>query len=200
TGPLKAGFEPIALPFDTLPTRQQWEELAKKPDAVGGNARLQLVRLDRGQPIPTELPYQVAAWTFGSDLAMVFLAGEAVVDYDLRLKHDFDAGRLWVTAYANSVPCYIPSRRVLAEGGYEAEGAMVYYGQPGRLAPGVESQIIRTVHQLLPTSFRSEQSLKEFPLPLSPRDALAAFRTRDDLVVELVASEPLIVDPVQIDW
>ena len=56
--------------------------------------------------------------------------GEVVVDYVLRLKKEFDAGRLWVTAYANDVPCYIPSERILREGGYEGGGAMVYYARP----------------------------------------------------------------------
>mgnify|MGYP002148129261 CR=1 FL=1 len=32
------------------------------------------------------------------------------------------------TAYANDVPCYIPSAQVLAEGGYEAENATISQG------------------------------------------------------------------------
>ena len=38
---------------------------------------------------------------------MVFLPGEVVVDYALRLKRELDGARLWVTAYSNDVPCYI---------------------------------------------------------------------------------------------
>ena len=40
--------------------------------------------------------------------------------------------RLWITAYANDDPCYIPSERILREGGYEGGGAIVYYGHVGR--------------------------------------------------------------------
>jgi putative membrane-bound dehydrogenase-like protein len=40
----------------------------------------------------------------------------------------------------------------------------------------------------------------EFPPPLSPQEALAAFRTKPELQIDLVVSEPLIVDPVAIDW
>ena len=36
--------------------------------------------------------------------------------------------------------------------------------------------------------------------PLSPADALRSFKTKPGLRVELVASEPLIQDPVAIDW
>lgn len=142
----------IELAYNRIPTRAQWEALAKRSDPVGYNARMQLAKLDRGEPLPTSLPYMVETWSFGDELTMVFLTGEVVVDYDLRLKKEYDPSRLWITAYANDVPCYIPSRRILSEGGYEAEGAMVYYGRPSRLAPSVEEDIIRTVHELLPAS------------------------------------------------
>ncbi|MFH1266400.1 MAG: sulfatase, partial [Planctomycetota bacterium] len=99
---------------------------------------------------PTEsFPYPVQTWTFGGDLAMVFLAGEVVVDYALRLKQEL-GGDLWVTAYANDVPCYIASRRVIEEGGYEVDGSMPTFDKPTRLAPETEDLIVRTVHDLLP--------------------------------------------------
>jgi hypothetical protein len=92
----------------------------------------------------------VQTWTFGSDLSMVFLPGEVVVDYGLRLKRELAGRPLWVNAYSNDVPCYIPSRRVLEEGGYEAAGAMVYYDRPTKFAPDVEERIITAIHELLP--------------------------------------------------
>src|SRR6478735_4534405 len=36
--------------------------------------------------------------------------------------------------------------------------------------------------------------------PKSPQDSMAAITVRDGLEVQLVASEPLIVDPVAFDW
>jgi hypothetical protein len=89
---------------------------------------------------------------------MVFLPGEVVVDYSLRLKKELDQTRLWVNAYANDVPCYIPSERILQEGGYEGGGAMIFYDKPARLAAGVENLIVRTVDDLLPAEFRSKQT------------------------------------------
>jgi len=47
--------------------------------------------------------------------------------------------------YANDVMAYIPSRRVLTEGGYEGAGAMVYYGLPTIWAPEVEELIVEAV-------------------------------------------------------
>ena len=86
---------------------------------------------------------------------MVFLGGEVVAEYSLRLKRELGAERVWVNAYANHVPCYIPSTQVLAEGGYEAEKAMDFYGLPTRLAPDVEDRIVGTVRALLPAAFKA---------------------------------------------
>ena len=44
---------------------------------------------------------------------------------------------------------YIPSLRVLKEGGYEGGGAMVYYGQPAPWAPEAEEMIVKEVHRLV---------------------------------------------------
>jgi hypothetical protein len=90
-------------------------------------------------------PYPIQVWTFADDLAMVFLAGEVVADYALRLKRELDASRLWVNAYSNDVSFYVASRRMIPEGGYEVDRSMVYYGQPGPLAPETEEEIVRTV-------------------------------------------------------
>jgi putative membrane-bound dehydrogenase-like protein len=193
-------FKVIDLAYDKLPTKEELEKLAKETTAIGGNARIQLERLARDGKLAETIPYRVQTWTFGDELSMVFLAGEVVVDYALRLKHDFDPARLWVSSYSNDVLCYIPSRRVLAEGGYEAEGAMVYYARPTRFAPAVENDIIRAVHSIVPAGFRSEASLKEFPLPKSPEESRQCFKVEGDLRVELVAAEPLVQSPVAIDW
>ena len=109
--------------------------------------------LDHGEKLPTELPYLVQTWNFGNELAMVFVPGEVVVDYSLRLKKDYDATRLWVNGYANDVPCYIPSQRVWREGGYEGGDAMIYFDRPTRLSEGTEDLIVATVHELLPREF-----------------------------------------------
>ena len=72
-----------------------------------------------------------------------------VVDYSLRLKREIGRDRpLWITAYANDVMAYIPSVRVLKEGGYEADSSMIYYGMPTRWAPAIEEKIIQKVHEL----------------------------------------------------
>ena len=146
----------IDLPYQQIPSRSQWEQWAKRTDRLGFYAKNVIKQLEQGGSIPKSLPYPVQTWTFGDDLGMVFLAGEVVVDYSLRLKDELDADRLWVNAYANGVPCYIPSKRILPQGGYEVDSSQYSYGRPSRFAPVTEDRIITTVHDLLPDTFAAE--------------------------------------------
>lgn len=190
----------IDIPFDTPRTRAEWEERAKSKDyAVAFHASLTLSRLDRGETLPTKMTYPIQTWLFGDQLALVFLPGETVVDYSLRLKREFDRTRLWVNGYANEGRCYLPSERVLREGGYEGGNAMIYYDRPQRFAPGLEQKIIDAVHSQIPASFAAPKGT-EGTRPVSATESLRYLQTKPGLVVELVAAEPLVVDPVAIDW
>ncbi len=151
-GRVDADFRRIELPFGTPPTREHLTAEAKKPGPPGYWAKVHLDLLD-GPGLPKTLTYPVQTWRFGDALAIVFLGGEVVVDYAIRINRECDANRLWIAAYSNDVPCYIASKRVLSEGGYEADSSMIYYGRPSRFAPAVEDLILETVHELLPNSF-----------------------------------------------
>ena len=126
---------------------------AKGPNAQRFAAGQMLAVLAEGKTLPAHFSAPVAVWQFGNDLTLVALPGEVVVDYSLRLKREFDASRLWINAYANDVPCYIPSRRIWREGGYEGGYAMIYFDRPTRFAENIEDLIIATVHELLPKEF-----------------------------------------------
>lgn len=156
-------IDKIQLPLQSLPTREQWVERATEPSYPGYHAKVMLQRLEAGQKLPTKIPLVVQTWKFGRTLAMVFISGEVVVDYSLRLKRQFDPTRLWVNSYSNDVPCYIPSERILREGGYEGGGAMVYYGWPAPLAPGLEDEIVGTVEKQLADEFKAASSDRVSP-------------------------------------
>jgi len=146
-GPLQTVYAEVDLPFDKLPTREQLQsEAASNNQFVASRAKHLLATMDEeGQLSPT-YPYPVQLWRLGPQLKFVILGGEVVVDYALRLKHELGSAT-WIAAYANDVMAYIPSRRVLNEGGYEGGGAMVYYGLPTVWAPQVEEIVVRAVHE-----------------------------------------------------
>lgn len=79
---------------------------------------------------------------------MVFLSGEVVVDYALRVKREFGGG-IVVAGYSNHIPCYIPSLRVLKEGGYEADDSLLWDDMPGPFAEDVEERVMSAVKRVL---------------------------------------------------
>lgn len=191
----------IDLPLGPLPSREEWEQQATQTGVTGSRARYFLKMLDEGKEIPSTIPeYPVQTWCFGNDLAMIFLGGEVVVDYSIRMNDMFDGDRLWINAYSNDVPCYIASARVLREGGYECDSSMLYYRRSTRLAPEAEDVLCDAVQKLMPHEFYSDALQQDFPAPKSPEESLACMTTKPNLRVVLAASEPLIRDPVAFDW
>jgi hypothetical protein len=147
-GGLRTTYTEIDLPFGQLPPREQLiRDSTDKTRARAARARHLLQQLERNVPLPRTYPYPVQAWQWGTDLTFIALGGEVVVDYSLRLKKELGADRTWVAGYTNDVMAYIPSLRVLKEGGYEGGGAMVYYGLPAPWGPRVEELIVKAVHE-----------------------------------------------------
>ena len=113
-------------------------------------------KLEKGETLPATRPYHITTWSFGDDLAMVFLSDEVVADYALRMRRELRGDRLWISAYAHDISNYIVSKRLLGEGGYEVRNsvsALVTYGQPEALEPAMEDRVIHQVRALLPECF-----------------------------------------------
>ncbi|RIK78457.1 MAG: dehydrogenase [Planctomycetota bacterium] len=202
TGSLSAVLSHIDLPLAEAPTRDQLEERAKQEGAEGYNARYQLARLDRGEALVDKLHYPVQTLAFGDSLVMVFLAGEVCVDYSLRLKQELDASRLWLHGYSNDFCAYIPSERLLKEGGYGGGGEIHYFALPTTLRPGLEDRIIAEVHRQVPDSLKlkSDAQRQSNAERLRLQRGLNSIQAKQDFVVEVAAAEPLVADPVAIDF
>jgi hypothetical protein len=148
TGGLSTSYQEIPLAFATLPTRD--ELIAQTKDTnkyLAMRAKMLLEEIDAGRPLSQTYPYPVQRWQLGKDVEWFLLGGEVVVDYALRIKSERHGAKTWVAGYSNDVMAYIPSRRILTEGGYEGGGAMVYYGQPTVWSEQVENQILEEVNR-----------------------------------------------------
>jgi len=153
TGPPQVTERRIALPLAKPQTPEYWEQQLGSGGFQGALARAVVEKIKQTGAVPSTVDYPLAMWKFDDDLAVVFLAGEVVVDYAVRLNRELDWRRLWITAWANAMPGYIPSRRILEEGGYEADFSQIYYAQPSRYAPTVEDQLVREVVDMAGPSF-----------------------------------------------
>ena len=75
--------------------------------------------------------------------------GETVVDYSLKFKAAQGWNTTWVSGYNNDLLSYVPSLRVLKEGGYEGVTGMFEYGHRGPYTEAVEDLITAKVTELL---------------------------------------------------
>lgn len=105
---------------------------------------LETVDLEFATPDRADFAYPVQVIRFGNDLMLVALGTEVVVDYALRLKSELtqaEGAAVWIAGYSNVYSGYIPSKRVLLEGGYEANS------RPWK--PTLEERIVGKVHELV---------------------------------------------------
>ena len=153
SGPLNVALDSATLQFEDPPTRGELERIAassNRYDRIHAAALLdEYKKSGRVQTSYDCFPVQVIQ--FGDDLTLVAICGEVVVDYALRLKKELSRGdghQVWVAGYSNHVFGYLPSRRVLDEGGYEGGGAMRYTTFPGPFDDSVEQRIVDKVKEL----------------------------------------------------
>ncbi|MEZ6131671.1 MAG: hypothetical protein R3C59_23685 [Planctomycetaceae bacterium] len=156
-GRLHSAYDMATVDYQAAPSKAELQKKAQsgdKYDRVHAERLLKQLETEGHLRQQYDCPVQVVR--FGNELTLVALPGETVVDYSLRLKEeltrvDGSGPAVWVAGYSNDVFAYVPSRRVLLEGGYEAGGAMRYMTtilQHGPFAPTVEERIVSKVHQL----------------------------------------------------
>lgn len=156
TGRLRSALEYSELSYATPPTQAELETRVNSKDVWEQRyAERLLKQLKEQGRLLERYPAPVQVAQIGNEVTLISLPGETVVDYSLRLKRELGQvlpSAVWVTGYSNDVFAYIPSRRVLEEGGYEAGGAMRYMTtviQPGPFSPDVEERLIAKVHSLI---------------------------------------------------
>lgn len=147
-GRLRTAFQMTELPFAPR-TREEFQNEANGPDKFKQRrAKAMLAAIDAGRPVRTA-QYPMQGIAFGDKVALLGLGGEVVIDYTLAAKKMFPKHELMVAAYSNDVMCYIPNKRILAEGGYEADDSMIYYGMPGPFTSEVEDLMLAGIRKTL---------------------------------------------------
>ena len=150
---LRTAYGTVDLPFVDEAARERWRSKLDI-DAVylrRHAALMETIRARDGK-LPASQPQPVQVWRFGvspGGPVLVALGGEVVVDYALRLAREYPEDRIWAAGYSNDVFGYVPSLRVLHEGGYEGADAMIYYGRPGPFTADVEELIFGEVRRLM---------------------------------------------------
>jgi len=146
--PIRTAYTTVRLPYRSFDVAEYEKEIVGDDKFLQRRARLMLSAYNRGFT-PDHLVYPVQAVRFGTDLCVLALSGETVVDYDLKAKKLFAGENLYVAGYSSEVMCYIPSLRLLKEGGYEPDESMIYYGFPGPFANSVEDSVTTAIRRVM---------------------------------------------------
>jgi neutral ceramidase len=148
-GAFKMAYDEVDLPFVNPPSRQRLEQDAQSQDInVKMRAEAYLKLLSSGQSLPESVKLPVSVLRLGDDLTFVLMGGEMVVDYGRRIKRLLANDHPWTVGYAYEVPCYIPSARLIKEGGYEADSSLIYYGYYGPFRGEIEMRLLNRVEAL----------------------------------------------------
>jgi hypothetical protein len=129
------------LPFDPEIYRR---EIMGSDIYMQRRAKLMLEAWNKGWDV-SKYRYPVQAVRFNNDFTIIGMSGEVVIDYAIAAKKRFPRENMFVAGYCTEVQCYIPSKRILDEGGYEPESSMIYYGFPGPFAGNVEERVMDAV-------------------------------------------------------
>ena len=138
SGPLKTAWDTVRLDYQPPPTEEELQKRLTTPQGSDPSYsiyrrdwdRRRLLALQKGS-LRDHYDYPIQVVHFGNDLTFIGLSGETCIDYSLRLKRELAGSTpLWVAGYCNDVLAYIPSKRVLQEGGYEAGTSIVYWSNP----------------------------------------------------------------------
>ncbi|MFC2087340.1 neutral/alkaline non-lysosomal ceramidase N-terminal domain-containing protein, partial [Bacteroidota bacterium] len=144
---LSTAYSKVDLGFaNPPPTKDELLQIIEESsiqDYLIHQTKVLLNKLEQGKSLITSYPYPVQFWKIGEQ-NMVILASEVVVDYAIQLKQIFGQD-LFVMAYANEGVGYIPSIRVLSEGGYEASRSAIFTTP---WAPDIEMKIVLEVIKL----------------------------------------------------
>lgn len=149
-GDFRFAYDEVELPFVEPPPRAVLEkDLASNDVHVRARAAKYLRRMESGDPPLRSISLPVAVARWGDDLNLILMGGEVVVDYARTLKRRLAATPTWPVGYAYEVPCYIPSVRLIKEGGYEADQSLIYYGFYGPFQTAIEDRLISRVESLV---------------------------------------------------
>jgi len=144
TGPVSTQFAFVDLSLQEVASREELEK--RRHGSLAYQAGLMLAALDRGEKLPTKYAAPISVWQLGHSLTLVGLPEETVSEYVPLLKRALGGEGLWTAGYCNDVSGYLPTVKILGEGGYECRG--LFGPALGWFAPQAQKEVIQAVCRL----------------------------------------------------
>jgi hypothetical protein len=162
-----ATFRTIDGPFRTklvdplLYTEQTdasfYDDMANDPgtNAFYRSAAKRTIRAIHDGTVKDRLPHYISLWHLDDQTRLVAMEGEVSTEYSLLIKKWFGPLTTMTLGYTNGVYCYVPTRKMIGEGGYEAN-CNFFFNLRGPFVPEIEDIILGQIVQ-------AEMALREKP-------------------------------------
>lgn len=129
-----------------------YEAIAGDParNAFYRNSAKRTIRAIHDGNIKDRLPFYICVWELDDRTRIVAMEGEVSTEYAMQIKRLFNRENeeMIVLGYTNGVYSYVPTRKMLGEGGYEAENNY-FFGLRGPYVPEIEDIIVGQVARAL---------------------------------------------------
>jgi hypothetical protein len=142
---------PGELTFATAHTKSRVDAMAY-PDTLDGIDLWWARQAINFPDLRRTLPYTVQAWRLGGELTLLGLEGEVCAGLGPLARSLSRTKHTMIIAYANSVQGYIPTAKIVREGGYEGDTSHRAYFLPAPFTPKVEKEFERIVRRALTAS------------------------------------------------
>ncbi len=141
-------------PMQPAMSRSGYAEIAALPARPGGRPDVRQIwaadmvaQLDQGYTLPTAIPITAHGIRLGAGFRMIAIEGEMVAELGHLIRDHYSSGVTMPLGYSNGCQLYLPTSKMMDEGGYEVESYWEYRF-PAPLAKGVEEILKRTLRQL----------------------------------------------------
>lgn len=173
---LETAYSEIELSFE-IPSYTELKQMEKEFSSYQKRWASRMIdKLDRGQSLSTSYPFPVQIWKLGNQM-MFSMGGETLIEYSIGLKRIFGY-EIFVLGYSNDVMAYIPSAKVIEEGGYEGESSQRVYGMSGKWDKNIETQIYNEFFLLakqvgveISDKYKHEMLIRDYQLTYMSQDA-----------------------------
>jgi neutral ceramidase len=131
----------ISLGIDVYPRehfRRQYEVAERGPVFIRDCAQY---ILDHYDELKEELDLHASILKLSDDMYIFALGGEPSYDVGVVLRRAFPNQLVLCIGYCDDI-AYIPSDKLIKEGGYESDGSIVEYRLKGRIAAGVDAALV----------------------------------------------------------
>lgn len=143
-GPFRSELASIDLSAAAPDERKMAQLLSGEAGEYYRRAAERTIKAEQRGVAKTKLPLYVQTWRLSEQVTLVALESEIPTEYSLKLKCGCPDRKLIVLGYSNGVYSYIPTRRILKEGGYEADHPFTI-GFKSRFVPETEELILQEV-------------------------------------------------------